>query len=218
MTHSFEVEDAKKYGVNAAVIFANMKFWICKNKANNRHQYDGKTWTYNSVKAFAELFPYFSIKQVRTAIEKLVKGGEIIEGNFNKKNYDRTKWFALVDESPICPQRQMELPSGANGVAAKGKPIPDNKPDTKPDMCDVINYMIEKLPLINEGWTPERVRKAVALKYETCSDNGWKDGHGKKILNWKLKFQNMLKYEKPWNYTDKTATAIQQKPQASRIL
>jgi len=218
MTHHFEVGDAEKFGVNAAIILSNIKFWISKNRANEKHQHEGRTWTYNSVKAFSELFPYLTNKQVRTAIDKLVKKGVLIQGRFNKLSYDHTKWFALADEETICPQGQKVLPSGANGFALGGNAIPYSKPYKKPDMEEVVEYMIEKLPLINEGWTPERVRKAVTLKYETCSDNGWKDGHGKKILNWKLKFQNMLKFEKPWSYTDNTMPATSQKPQAARIL
>jgi hypothetical protein len=59
MIHSFNVEDAKKYGVIEAVLLSNFRFWVLHNKANKRHFYDGRFWTFNSVSAFEELFPYF---------------------------------------------------------------------------------------------------------------------------------------------------------------
>jgi hypothetical protein len=125
MTHSFETEDAEKYGVNAALILSNIRFWIAKNKANKRHEYDGKTWTYNSVKAFGELFPYLSAKQIRTEIQKLVEAGEIGEGNYNKSSYDRTKWYCLL--------KKIHLTKKENPFALEGKPIPDSKPYCKQD-------------------------------------------------------------------------------------
>ncbi len=64
MEHSFDIEHAKKYGVDVAIVLKNLQFWIMKNKANNRHFYEGRTWTYNSVKAFAELFPYWTERQI----------------------------------------------------------------------------------------------------------------------------------------------------------
>ena len=55
MEHSFDVMLAQKYGVNAAVLLKHFEFWIAKNKANGKNYFDGKYWTYNSRKAFAEL-------------------------------------------------------------------------------------------------------------------------------------------------------------------
>jgi hypothetical protein len=123
--HSFDPKIAEKVGVNASVIYQNIVFWVEKNQANNKHMHEGRYWTYNSMRAFEELFVYLSQKQIRTALEKLVECELILVGNFNKVGYDRTKWY--------CPKEQMELPKKANGVAQKGEPIPDSKPDSKPD-------------------------------------------------------------------------------------
>lgn len=46
MKHIFDVEIAKKYGINVAVILENMSYWIKKNEANDKHFYEGKYWTY----------------------------------------------------------------------------------------------------------------------------------------------------------------------------
>lgn len=123
--HSFEPDVASEVGVNAAVIYQNIVFWCEKNAANDRHIHDGLAWTYNSTRAFAEMFPYLTGDQVRRAIERLVEKGYIAIGNFNETAYDRTRWF--------CDLRQVHLASVPNGSGENAEPIPDSKPYTKPD-------------------------------------------------------------------------------------
>lgn len=149
MNHYFDVEIAEKYSINAAVILQNLAHWIQKNEANDVNYYDGDYWTYNSNKAFAELFPYLSSKQIRTALEMLIDDGVIITGNYNKSTYDRTLWYTLTDkgrdilhlapkangnaqkDKSICLQGQMEMPKKANGNAPEGEPIPNINTDYK---------------------------------------------------------------------------------------
>lgn len=97
MNHSFDVDIACLHGVDAAILIENFRFWIAKNKANNRHFYDGRWWTYNSVKAFSELFPYWSGPQVRRIIEKMEDAGVLVSGSYNQNPWDKTKWYAFGD-------------------------------------------------------------------------------------------------------------------------
>ncbi|MHC4618587.1 MAG: hypothetical protein ACYTEQ_12645 [Planctomycetota bacterium] len=140
MEHHFDIEDARKYGVIPAVILYNVKFWVLKNKANDRHFHDGRTWSYNSRKAFKAIFPYLSVGQIRHALEKLMMAGVLLKGNYNKVRYDRTLWYALVDEDaalegfkPILQKPQMEVRDIANGDEGNRQPIPNAIPDTFPD-------------------------------------------------------------------------------------
>lgn len=98
MIHLINVKVAVEYGVNAALIFNNIGYWVEKNRANNTNQRDGKTWTYNSIKAFSEIFPYLTKRQIELAIEKLEEGGVIETGCFNTDPKNRTKWYALTDK------------------------------------------------------------------------------------------------------------------------
>lgn len=126
MNHSFDVNHAVKYGLHESILISHFEFWISKNIGNKRHQYDGKTWTYNSIKAFEDLFPYLSYKQIRTSIDGLVIAGVIVRGNYNQNTYDRTSWFAFSDEFLIAnplPCGANGRPLGANGVARKGKSL-----------------------------------------------------------------------------------------------
>lgn len=141
MIHNFDINIAEKYGINAAIILQNMYYWIEKNRANEKHFHDGYYWTYNSLKAFEELFPYMSNKQIRGALEKLEEEGIIVCGNYNNSTYDRTKWYAITEAGYelfqegkcIIPKGQMESSEKANGMSQKGKPIPNNKPNNKPN-------------------------------------------------------------------------------------
>lgn len=99
MEHSFDINIAAKYGIHTAILLKNLHFWIVKNRANEKHYHEGKYWTYNSQKAFAELFPYLTERQVKYTIEKMKKDELIIVGNFNENPYDKTSWYALTDKA-----------------------------------------------------------------------------------------------------------------------
>ena len=98
MNHSFNVEIAVKYGMLEAVLLENINFWITKNKANNVQYYDGHYWTYNSVKALSELFPYASKATISRALHHLENEGLILSGNYNKSAYDRTIWYTITEK------------------------------------------------------------------------------------------------------------------------
>ena len=143
MEHSFDVDVAKEYGVTCAVILRHLYFWIEKNRANEKHCYDDHYWTYGSVKAFCELFPYFSKNTIIRSLQKLVDAGIIIEGNYNKSPYDRTKWYALtILGVSICEKTEIDLPKIRNGNVQNQKPIPDIYTDNITDIKDNISNEI----------------------------------------------------------------------------
>lgn len=132
MEHSFDIYHAQHYGLNEAIMIKNFQFWINKNKANGSHQYDERTWTYNSVKAFEELFPYLKPSQIRRCLESLVEQGVLIKGEYNKNPYDRTSWFAFNNESTFLIQ-QLDLSNLTNGDLKFANSHTDTKPNTKPN-------------------------------------------------------------------------------------
>lgn len=134
MIHVFDTDVAEKYGVNAAIILQNVSYWIKQNEANKTNFYDGHYWTFNSNRAYRELFPYLSTKQIRTAFDKLIEDGVLITGNYNQFAYDRTTWYALTEKGKtICRMWQNHLPSAANGISQKGEPIPNINPNINAD-------------------------------------------------------------------------------------
>ena len=155
MQHSFNVEIAKKYGILEAVLLNHLWFWIKKNKANNTNYFDGNYWTYNSKKAFSELFPYASERQIDYALKKLIDCGLVITGNYNKSSYDRTLWYAITKVGySILQNCEMETTKLLNGNDEIVQPIPDintdintdnnNKKERKKTSYDeILNSMIE---------------------------------------------------------------------------
>lgn len=97
MEHSFNVELASIYGIEEAILIQNLFFWINKNVANNKNFNEERYWTYNSTKAFSELFPYLNESKIFRILKKLQDNDIIIKGNFNKEKFDRTAWYAFTD-------------------------------------------------------------------------------------------------------------------------
>lgn len=132
MEHSFNIELAKEYGILEAILLKNIWFWIEKNRANEKNFYDGTYWTYNSTRAFNELFPYASESSIKRALKGLQEKGIIKTGNYNKSSYDRTLWYAFTDlGESIVSNRQMEMNKSSNGSEQNGLTIPDINTDNK---------------------------------------------------------------------------------------
>ena len=158
----FDTNIAKRYGVNAAILLYNIAYWSKVNEANGNNFYDGHYWTYNSRKAYSELFPYLSERQIKTALDKLIDDGVIITGVYNEYKYDRTMWYALTDKGKALtadsndlqklnvdakmsnafdinvkciPQKcQMDIAEMSNGNSENVRPIPDIIPNKRPNI------------------------------------------------------------------------------------
>lgn len=98
MNHSFDVDIATKYGILEAILLNSINYWLLKNEANEKNYFDGHYWTYNSTRAFSELFPYASQRQIQTALKKLINEGILVTGNYNKYAYDHTLWYRFTDK------------------------------------------------------------------------------------------------------------------------
>ena len=136
MDYHFDVEHAKRWGVEEAIFLQNLIYWLRHNKANRKGHKDGHTWSYNTLEAFGELFPFWSVKQIRRIVASLVQQKVIIKGCYNDRAYDRTCWYALADESllelpaqTVCPNGQMDRPKQTDPAAQADTPIPDIKQD-----------------------------------------------------------------------------------------
>lgn len=129
MIHSYDSAVAQEVGVNAAVLFNGIVLWCRHNEANGTNVHEGKAWTYNSVEAFTSLYPEFSTKEVRNALNKLRERGFVEVGNFNKSAYDRTTWYCIGTHGrdfSSCLNEQIHLPEKANENVPEGEPIPSN--------------------------------------------------------------------------------------------
>lgn len=135
MYFGFDGDYAVKYGVDCAIMIHNMQFWIVKNRSAEKHHYDGHYWTYNTAKAFTELFPFWSKRQIERILNQLVDMDVLIKGNYNELPYDRTCWYAFKDESEFLPEKdtqnaEMAVTDRVSPNHQTVTPIPDNIPDT----------------------------------------------------------------------------------------
>ena len=114
MNYNFDSEIAVMVGVHAAVIYNNIRWWCFGHRANEDKKFfrDGRWWMISSMKAWAEIYPFLSEKQVRAALDKLIETKLVVKSNFNESRMDQTSWYSV------------ELPaqkSGATPFAQKGK-------------------------------------------------------------------------------------------------
>lgn len=123
---------ALRYGLEESIFLDSIMFWYKENKANQRNFRDGRWWTFNSISAFVELFPWWSGKQIRRIVTSCKDKGALLSENFNNNTRDRTLWYTPSDEllalyglsqsgNCICPFGQMDLQEQANGTAQTGK-------------------------------------------------------------------------------------------------
>jgi len=126
---------AERYGFEEAVFLNSIVYWYRENRANDRNFRDGRWWTYNSIKAFEEVFPWWSAKQIRRIANSCREQGAIIAGEYNEDRRDRSLWYTPGDEllalygleaetgKCTCPNGQMQLPKVADGSAQTGECI-----------------------------------------------------------------------------------------------
>lgn len=132
MIHTFDVNIAVEYGINAAVLLQNIGYWIKQNEANELNYFDGCYWTFNSRRAYKELFPYMSERQINTAFQKLIDNDLIVTGHYNKLAYDRTLWYALTQKGKcILHFDIMENVKMSNGECQNVEPIPNVNTNNK---------------------------------------------------------------------------------------
>jgi len=146
-THSFNIEEAKKYGIEKAILLYNLRFWLDKNKANRKNVYIKNDteyfWTFNSASAFLEIFPYMSESSIKRWLTELEKDGIILTGNFNKRKNDRTKWYTMPEYSiaqiePLVAQNEPSIAQNERTIAQNEPALPDINTDINTDNNNII--------------------------------------------------------------------------------
>lgn len=88
-----------QYGIEEAFLIGYLQHIIYDHVGKDPYFIDGRHWTYNTTEYFInKLYPFWNERRFNYLIKSLVDQGVIIVGNFNKNKFDRTRWFAFVDE------------------------------------------------------------------------------------------------------------------------
>jgi hypothetical protein len=147
MEHHFNTEYALKYGIEEAIVINNLQFWITKNRANKKHFIENRTWTYNSYKAFSEIFPYWNEHKMKRILDSLVEKEILLRENYNKSGYDRTCWYAFKDENSFLQNYNNHVAELQNGSIETAAPIPYNNTVKKTSTNKFIRPTIEQVKL-----------------------------------------------------------------------
>lgn len=151
---------AIKYGVDEALFLDSIMFWYRHNRANSLNLHDGRWWTYNSMAAFVELFPWWSGRQLQRIIKSCKEQGALLTANYNTDGRDRTVWYSPSDEllelygdESNSPNGQMHFTKPLNASNQTGEPLP-------------CNYHVDTIPPIvppqgeaENGSAPKRRRR-----------------------------------------------------------
>lgn len=204
MIHAFDTDIAQQYGLLESILLNHIWYWVTKNRANEVNHFDGKYWTYNSVRAFSVLFPYATPKQIRTALEHLRREGILETGNYNESAYNHTLWYTVTKKGESAlRQKQVDSPRKASQRDLAGKTFissvdntidntnknKDAKRPPRPTLEEVKSYCKERGNQVD----PERF-----LDYYTS--NGWKVGRNP-MKDWRAAVRT-------WERRDKAPPAV----------
>lgn len=82
---------AKEIGLNEAIMLQQMHYWLLKSA----NEFKGVKWFYKTLEEWQTEFPFWSAMTIRRTLGSLEKQKIIKIGNFNKKKFDKTKWYTI---------------------------------------------------------------------------------------------------------------------------
>lgn len=201
--HTFNPFVAKKFGINIAVLVNSFVFWTRTNAAKGHNFHEDRFWCYGTPEYFAKYFPYFTDRQIKYTLQKCLKLGVLIKGNFNDKAYDKTSWYALSDEilnalnldetclnpapiliDQICPIDRTNLSYASDKFVLT---IPDNKTDNKTDTLSIISLF----DIFWEMYPVKKDKKSCFSKWKRLKDVNL----CKQIID---KLQTQMQYDRQW--------------------
>lgn len=179
--HVLDITIARLVGTNAALILENLSYWCEHNAANNANLHDGHYWTYNSTKAFAELFPYMTVNVIRHALKKLKDEGLILTGNYNKSAYDRTMWYTLTEKAETILGVTTHSDDPSQEENATETPAPTSTEDPWGDTANANTEQFQH-PTPEPEPTPKPTKTRKSKSFDDIIDNYTNDPQTKDLL------------------------------------
>lgn len=148
---AFNVEVATAYGLEVAVITHHVAYWVFRNEANDVNIEEGRGWTYNSARAYTELYPFWTQNQVKRILKQACDRGALLRGNYNKVAYDRTLWYSISDRVRQVygldwgehPDAKLDTPPSRVLKATMEGPEPPDQYQVKNTGIEPVEYPIE---------------------------------------------------------------------------
>lgn len=143
--HQIIPELALAIGEKEAIFLQQIYYWLQASK----HNFEGRTWIYNSVTEWKKQFIYWSESTIKRTIKSLKGKGLILIKNFNKENYDKTNWYTIDFKAveklniKIEPKKSREVPVQIETIEDKKNTTPDQ--DIMPIIQDMFCKMKDEL-------------------------------------------------------------------------
>ncbi len=147
-SHSFSVAVATEVGVPCAIVLQHILFL---QKSNVKDGEEWRTvWVRRSVKSLTETYPYFTMKEIRGAIDRLEGYGRIVSKVENDNVFDRKKSFQVTKYGL---ELLGELPSDerANADIQKGKTDLYKRANDNVTKGQMLDYNIIIHPIVEGG-------------------------------------------------------------------
>lgn len=129
ISHSFNVRIAEEYGLNAAVVYNHIVYWLRFNaKKKDVPVIDGHIWMYETQKDIADQLGYLTEKEVKNAVKRLVDGGVLITRSLSKNKFDRTNSYSTADPAAYLPKNSKNVYDSPDGAIRQSPPGPSESP------------------------------------------------------------------------------------------
>lgn len=190
--------------VDKAIILQQIHYWLQRSKNIE----DGHHWVFNTVKEWHQQFPWLAEKTVQRYLKDLCDKGLLITGNFNKANFDRTKWYRINYEAldKLANSKGTDSPNGKEPVVpiqrdSVTQPIPleytettqENNNKSKSDNLDKPDYEKEFNCLWDHYPKGKKQGKQLALR----SYKRWRKAHKANTFKQaKIQLKKYLEYIK----------------------
>ena len=96
--HSFDIDLAAQFGIEKAILIHHLQHWVRFNRNRKKNIRNGKCWTFQSRADMQAHLPYMTVPSIRHHLDELVKAKVLVTENFNRAKFDKTLWYAFVDE------------------------------------------------------------------------------------------------------------------------
>jgi|SRR5690625_302673 len=143
---------ASSIGLNESIILQQVHYWIQQNTKKGRNHHDGYYWTYNTFDEWEKQFPFWSGRTIKRNFKKLEERNLLVIGDYNKKSYDRTKWYRIdyktletihsihSDKVTLCNVTDWHNGEGQNGTMDSDRMAP-TIPETNTEINSETNYI-----------------------------------------------------------------------------
>ena len=198
-THKFDVEDAKKYGIEKAILLEHLKFHQEANSSNDDMVIDGKPHAFLKPKTIESMYPYMNYSSIRRWLRELEEDGIIESCKPEASNGNHLKYYHVSnhtfpidqnDQSNVQGGQSMNDQNGQSSILPNGTTYEGEgsffdqieEADTKPKLLEIWNTyrkskgkhmnLYEREVLMKSTWKSKTVQQIKSSILYTI-ENGW---------------------------------------------